>query len=588
VRTSHPPSTSRRQLDHTKSALTLALQQFRSAFFGIGIFSALTNLLALTGSLFMLQVYDRVLPSKSIPTLIALLLFVVSLYGFQALLELIRTRLLGRIAQAFDATLTERVYHSVLKLPLKAPRGPEGLQPIRDLDVIRIFLTGSGPGALFDLPWIPFYLALCFAFHFYIGLTATVGAIIIIGLTVLTEVLSRAPTREAARLGATRGALAEVSRQNSEALHALGMTKRMGARWLEANAKYSSTQRRLYDVSGGVGSIVKAARMILQSAVLGVGAYLVIEQQATAGIIIASSIISGRALAPADIAIANWKGLVAARQGWQRLNGLFKLLPEEHEVLQLPRPTASIAVETLAVVPPGSKRTVVQGVSFALEAGQALGIIGPSASGKSSVVKALLGIWPTTFGKVRIDGAELSQWSTEKLGRHLGYLPQEVSLCDGSVAENIARFETDASSDAILEAAKAAGVHELILDLPNGYETQIGESGEILSAGQRQRIGLARALYGDPFLVVLDEPNSNLDTDGEIALTKAIRAVCERGGIVIVIAHRPSVLGAVDFVLALVNGQQRVFGKREEVLTPVPFVSGTAPAPREIEKRIVA
>jgi ATP-binding cassette subfamily C protein len=362
----------------------------------------------------------------------------------------------------------------------------------------------------------------------------------------------------------------------------------MGARWLEANAKYSSTQRRLYDVSGGVGSIAKAARMILQSAVLGVGAYLVIEQQATAGIIIASSIISGRALAPADIAIANWKGLVAARQGWQRLNGLFKLLPEEHEVLQLPRPTASIAVETLAVVPPGSKRTVVQGVSFALEAGQALGIIGPGASGKSSVVKALLGIWPTTFGKVRIDGAELSQWSTEKLGRHLGYLPQEVSLCDGSVAENIARFETDASSDAILEAAKAAGVHELILGLPNGYETQIGESGEILSAGQRQRIGLARALYGDPFLVVLDEPNSNLDTDGEIALTKAIRAVCERGGIVIVIAHRPSVLGAVDFVLALVNGQQRVFGKREEVLTPVPFVSGTAPAPREIEKRIVA
>ena len=454
--------------------------------------------------------------------------------------------------------------------------------------MIRSFLTGSGPGALFDLPWMPFYLALCFAFHFYIGLTATVGAIIIIGLTVLTEALSRAPTREAARLGAARNAFAEVSRRNSEALHALGMTKRMGARWQEANAKYSDTQQRLSDVSGGVGSIAKVARMILQSAVLGVGAYLVIEQQATAGIIIASSIISGRALAPADIAIANWKGFVAARQGWQRLNGLFKLLPEEDEVLQLPKPSASLAVETVAVVPPGSKRTVVQGVSFALEAGQALGIIGPSASGKSSIVKALLGIWPTTFGKVRIDGAELSQWSADELGRHLGYLPQEVSLCDGTVAENIARFETDASSEAIIAAAKAAGVHELILGLPNGYETKIGESGETLSAGQRQRIGLARALYGDPFLVVLDEPNSNLDTDGEIALTKAIRGVCERGGIVIVIAHRPSVLGAVDFVLALVNGQQRVFGKRDEVLTPVPFVPGAVPAPKEIDQRIVA
>ena len=350
MRTSHRPSG--RQLGDTKSALTLALQQFRSAFVGIGMFSALTNVLALTGSLFMLQVYDRVLPSKSIPTLIGLSLFVVSLYGFQALLELIRTRLLVRIGHSFDATLTERVYNSVLKLPLKAPRGPEGLQPIRDLDVIRSFLTGSGPGAFFDLPWMPFYLALCFAFHFYIGLTATVGAIIIIGLTVLTEALSRAPTREAARLGAARNAFAEVSRRNSEALHALGMTKRMGARWQEANAKYSDTQRRLYDVSGGVGSIAKVARMILQSAVLAVGAYLVIEQQATAGIIIASSIISGRALAPADIAIANWKGFVAARQGWQRLNGLFKLIPEEDEVLQLPKPSASVAVETLAVVPP--------------------------------------------------------------------------------------------------------------------------------------------------------------------------------------------------------------------------------------------
>ena len=571
-----------------KSALAQALQRFRKAFIGVGIFSGLINLLTLTGSIFMLQVYDRVLPSKSVPTLLGLALIVVGLYAFQAFLDLIRTRVLVRVGSAFDASLTERVHDAVVKLTLKAPRGPEGLQPIRDLDVIRSFLTSAGPIALFDLPWMPLYLGLCFAFHFYIGLTATIGALIIVGLTVVTEALSRAPIRDAARHSALRNSLAEVSRRNSEVLLALGMTKRMGARWRDANAKYSGAQQRVSDVTGGLGSVARVLRLLLQSTVLGVGAYLVIEQQSTAGIIIASSIITARALAPADMAIANWRGFVSARQGWRRLTSLLSFLPEEDEVLELPKPSAGLSVENIAVVPPGSKRTVVQGVSFSLNAGQALGIVGPSASGKSSLVRALLGVWPATYGKIRIDGAELDQWSRETLGRHLGYLPQEVSLCDGTVAENIARFDTNPPAEAIISAAKAAGVHDLILGLPNGYDTRIGESGESLSAGQRQRIGLARALYGDPFLIVLDEPNSNLDIDGEVALTKAIRGVCDRGGIVIVIAHRPSVLGAVDFVLALFDGQTRAFGKRDEVLTPMPMLQGGFPAPKEVDQRIVA
>ena len=574
--------------ENTRSLLAQVLHQFRSAFIGVGLFSALINLLMLSGSMFMLQVYDRVLPSKSVPTLIGLSLIFLGLYAFQAILDLIRARVLVRIGSAFDESIAERVYGAVIKLPLKGARTADALQPVRDLDTIRNFLTGLGPTALFDLPWMPLYLGLCFAFNFYIGLAATVGAIVIIALTVIIEITSRAPIRDAAKFGAARNVFAEASRVHSEVLHALGMTGRMGDRWREANAQFSDAQQRVSDVTGGLGSIAKVLRLVLQSAVLGVGAYLVIQQQATAGIIIASSIITARALAPVDIAIANWKGFGAARQSWRRLTSLLAALPVETDVLQLPKPSASLSVENVAVVPPGSKRTVVQGISFNLEAGSALGIVGPSGSGKSSLVRALLGVWPASFGTVRIDGAELTQWSRDSLGRHMGYLPQDVSLCDGTVAENISRFETNPSSDAIIAAAQAAGVHELILTLPNGYDTAIGERGETLSAGYRQRIGLARALYGDPFLVILDEPNSNLDMDGELALTKAIRGVCERGGIVIVIAHRPSVLTAVDLVLAVVNGQTRAFGKREEVLAPMHVVPNAHSAPNAAPQRIVA
>jgi len=576
--TYRPSAQSNRETN--KSALARVLHQFRSAFVGVALFSALINILMLTGSIFMLQVYDRVLPSKSVPTLVGLALIVFGLYVFQAVLDLIRTRVLVRIGSAFDESLTERAYGAVLEMSRKGAHSSDAGQPIRDLDKVRTFLTGSGPVALFDLPWMPFYLAICFLFHWYIGLTATVGAVIVIGLTLLTGAMSRAPIRDASALGASRSAFAEASRNNSEVFHALGMSRRMSARWRAENEQFCKAQGRLSDVTGGLGAIAKVLRLVLQSAVLGVGAYLVIQQQSTAGIMIASAIISARALAPVDIAIANWRGFIDARQGWRRLSNLLAALPVEAGVLPLPKPTASLSVDNVSVVPAASKRIVVQGVTFNLNAGSALGIIGPSASGKSSLVKALLGVWPTIHGTVRIDGAELSQWSRDALGSHLGYLAQDVSLIDGTVAQNISRFEPAPCPEAVIAAAKAAGVHELILNLPNGYETKIGERGEVLSAGHRQRIGLARALYGDPFLVVLDEPNSNLDSDGEQALAEAIRGVCTRGGIVIVIAHRPSVLSAVDFVLVMSNGQVRAYGPRDEVLTPNPVIAPRQPTPK--------
>ena len=391
--------------ENTRSLLVHVLHRFRSAFFGVGLLSAFINLLMLSGSIFMLQVYDRVLPSKSVPTLIGLSMLVLALYAFQAILDVIRTRLLVRIGSAFDESIAESVYRAVVRLPLKGVRTAETLQPVRDLDAVRNFLTGPGPTALFDLPWMPLYLGLCFAFNFYLGLTATVGAIIIVALTALTEMASRAPIRDAGTLGATRNLLAESSRTHSEVLHALGMAGRMSANWREANTHFADAQQRVSDVTGGLGSIAKVLRLVLQSAVLGVGAYLVIHQEATAGVIIASSIITARALAPVDVAIANWKGFGAARQSWSRLTALLASLPPDPDALELPKPSTGLSVENVAVVPPGSKRTVVQGVNFTLDAGIALGIVGPSGAGKSSLVRALLGVWPASLGSVRIDGA---------------------------------------------------------------------------------------------------------------------------------------------------------------------------------------
>ena len=552
-----------------RSELGEALRACRNAFIGVGVMSCMINLLYLTGSIFMLEVYDRVLPSRSVPTLVGLVILAGGLYIAQGGLDLIRGRVLGRIGTALDEAINARVFETVVRLPLMVGGRNEGLQPLRDLDNVRSFLGSMGPGAFFDLPWLPLYLAICFAFHWLIGVTALVGAIILVALTLVTEFMSRTPAREAMTLAARRNDLAATSRRNAEVLVAMGMSGRLTKRWSEANETYLAGNQRASDVAGGLGAVAKVLRMMLQSAVLAVGAYLVIHQEASAGIIIAGSILSARALAPVDLAIAHWKGFVAARQSWHRLNKLLGQMPPANTQTLLQSPSKRLSVEAVSIVPPGEQRVIVQDVTFAVEAGSGVGVIGPSGSGKSSLVRALVGVWTPFRGKVRLDGAALDQWSSDVIGRHIGYLPQDVELFAGTVAQNICRFDPEAKSDAIIAAAKEAGVHDMIIKMREGYDTEIGEQGAALSAGQAQRVALARALYGNPFLIVLDEPNSNLDSEGDEALTRAVRSARERGAIVIVVAHRPIGIEAVDQLLMLKDGRVQAFGPKETVLGQV-------------------
>ncbi|MCC2098338.1 MAG: type I secretion system permease/ATPase [Hyphomicrobiales bacterium] len=551
------------------SELSDALAACRSAFFGIGIFSGMSNVLMLTGAFYMLQVYDRVLPSRSVPTLVALSVLAAGLFIAQGVLDLIRSRILLRIGAYVDEKLSGRVFDTVVRLPLKTQNKGDGLQPLRDLDTIRNFLSGQGPAALFDLPWMPIYLAIIFSFHPMLGVTALVGAIILICLTLLTELMTRKPVAAASSNGQQRNGIAEASRRNAEVITAMGMAGRIRNRWAGANSQYMDSNRQLGDVTGGFGAMSRTLRMMLQSAVLGIGAYFVIHGQASAGIIIAGSILVSRALAPVDLAIANWRGFVGARQSRQRLVKLLNALPPQVMPMALPAPASTLAVESVSAVPPGHSKVVVQDVGFELKAGAGMGVIGPSGSGKSCLARLLVGVWQPVRGKVRLDGASLDQWSPETIGPHIGYLPQDVELFAGTIADNIARFDPEATPDGIIAAAKAAGVHEMIIAMPGGYETELGEAGVALSAGQRQRVGLARALYGDPFLVVLDEPNSNLDADGEKALTQAILGIRKRNGIAVVVAHRPSALAGVDMLLAMNQGRLVAFGPRDEVAAKV-------------------
>jgi ATP-binding cassette subfamily C protein len=541
----------------------------------------MSNVLMLTGAMFMLEIYDRVLPSRSVPTLIGIAILAGGLYVAQGLIDLIRGRLLVRIGSALDEAVSGRVFDTILRLPMKVARVSDGLQPLRDLDSVRSFLSGLGPIALFDLPWLPFYIGICYLLHPWLGYTALGGAIILVALTLLTEMLTRRPTKAAASFAASRSELAQAGHRNAEAIVAMGMVGRMVHRWAEANRQYMAGQWSASDVVGGLGAVSKVLRLVLQSAMLGVGAFLVIHQEATAGIIIAGSILAARALAPVDLAIANWKAFAACRQSWQRLAKLLALLPPQQMPMLLPAPRERLTVESASATPPGSSKLVLQDISFKLERGSGLGVIGPTGSGKSSLARLLVGVWQPARGKVRLDGCTFDQWSSEVFGAHIGYLPQDVELLSGTVAQNIARFEPDADPQAIVAAAKAAGVHELIIELGEGYETYVGECGETLSAGQAQRIALARALYRDPFLIVLDEPNSNLDAAGDEALTRAILGIRARGGIVVVIAHRPSAIAGVDLLLVLKQGRLQAFGPKDEILSKV--LQRDTPAPRPLK-----
>ncbi|WP_052675426.1 type I secretion system permease/ATPase [Agrobacterium arsenijevicii] len=554
------------------------------AFIGVGLLSALVNILYLTGSLFMMEVYDRVLPSRSLPTLVALFAIVVVLYVFQGLFDALRGRLLVRISDRLDQVLSSKIFDAVIGLELRLPLSGRQAQPLRDLDTIRSFLSGSGPLALFDLPWLPFYIAICFAFHFWLGVTALAGAAILTVFTLMTELVSRRPVEEAARHSSRRNRLAETSRRNADIIAVMGMAPSLRERWQADNRAFVREQRSASDVSSGFGVASKVLRMLLQSGILAVGAWLVINEQATPGIIIAGSILSARALAPVDLAIANWKGFIAARQSRRRLEKTLALLPDAPTRMDMPAPHALLSVERVGAIPPEAHEPVLQDIAFTLAAGSGLGVIGASGSGKSSLARLLVGLWRPMKGSIRLDGATLDQWPAAALARHIGYMPQSIELLDGTIAENIASFDPEATSEKIIAAARLARVHDLVVSLPDGYSTEVGETGRQLSAGQRQRIALARALYGDPFLVVLDEPNSNLDSEGEDALTAAILGVRERGGVVVVIAHRPSALFAVDKVLMLADGRQQAFGPKDEVLAKVLRpVGGTAGALKVVQ-----
>src|SRR5712691_8541904 len=449
-------SKSRSTQDGPAAELAAALASCRGAFVATGLMSGTSNLLMLTGAIFMLEVYDRVLPSRSVPTLLGIAILAVGLYVALGLLDLIRGRILVRIGISLDEALSGRVYQTIVRLPSIVGLRNDGSAPMRDLDSIRSFLGGFGPVALFDLPWIPVYLGICFAFHVLIGITATIGALVLVVLTLLTEWLVRRPSMSASKLAQSRNAMLEASRRNSEVLVVMGMTRHLAASWNDVNRDYLASNRRASDAAGGFGAISKVLRLLLQSTVLGVGAYLVIYQQASAGIIIAGSILSARALAPIDVAIAHWRGWVAARQSWDRLRTLLSTLPPDAQPMPLQPPQKTVIVENASVVPPGAHKPAVRDLSLKLQRGNGLGVIGPSASGKSSLARMLVGYWAPAHGKVCFDGAALDQWAPDILGRHIGYLPQHVELLSGTVAQNISRFELDPDPEAIRAAAAAA------------------------------------------------------------------------------------------------------------------------------------
>lgn len=557
-----------------ESAVRALLRRTGFPLLALGVMSLATNLLVLTGPLFMLQVYDRVLASRSVPTLVALFVLVAGTYAFLALLELLRSRMAARFAGAFEASLAPEVFRASLRTGL-VPLGLARPDAVRDLDSIRSYLAGPGPLALFDLPWLPVYLAIVFLFHPALGWLATGGALVATILLVINERLSGRPIAEASAAMALRQSLGDDARANAEPVFAMGMQDDVTARWRARSMALAEVQSRGSDVGALYASVTRSFRLLLQSAVLALGAYLAIRGELSAGLMIAASIVTSRALAPVEQVVAQWRGLTAARQALRRTEQLLATQPSPAARLSLPDPQFTLEVRHFATGPDLHKPPLVSGVGFVLAAGEAMGVLGLSGSGKTSLARGLCGIWPVLQGEVRLDGSELTHFDPVQLGRRVGYLPQSVGLFDGTVAENIARFRADADSGTVLKAARLAGVHDLITGLPDGYDTRIGSRGAALSAGQRQRIGLARALYGDPFLLVLDEPNANLDFAGDNALTTALTAAKARGAVVIVIAHRPSAIAVCDKLIYLVNGRQSAFGAKEEVLRQV-----TAPAPR--------
>ena len=562
------PRTATRGPADGRSPIARAFAASRATMLAIALFSCVINVLVLTGPLFMLQIYDRVLSSRSTPTLIALSALVIGLYAFMGVLEAIRHGVLVRIGHRLDDIAGWPAFEAYVRSPIE--RGPtaEAIRPIRDLDQVRQAISGSGVVAFFDLPWMPIYLGVLFLFHPLIGVVGIAGAVILLALAVMTEVSSRVAGHAAATHGQRRASLAEAGRRNVEVLKGMGMIGRFGAQWRQANDAYLTASGSMSDVVNRYAVITRIFRLVLQSGALAVGAWLAIHDLVSAGAIVAGSIIMARGLQPIETVVSNWRSLVTAREAYMRLK-TFLSAPSPVEPMPLPAPVRDVRAERLVVAAPGSERSILAGIDFRLPTGRVLGVIGPMGCGKTTLARALVGVWPITGGAICLDGAPIDQWPTEDLGRHIGYLPQDVELFDGTVEENIGRFDPARTPEAVIAAARAAGVHDLVLSLPDGYATRLGDQGQVLSAGQRQQVALARALYGEPFLVVLDEPNSNLDGAGDIALGAAIDSVKRRGGVVVLVTHRTSSLPLVDDLLLLTAGRVTAYGPRQAVLEEI-------------------
>jgi ATP-binding cassette subfamily C protein len=544
------------------------MHHYRDRLWCVVIASVLLNILVFAGSAYSMIVYDSIIPSGSIPTLIALFGILVVVYLFQFTFETLRSEAMLGVANGVHRDLSGRIQHAVVSRALKAGGVPgDGLQPIRDLDQIHSFLASPGPIALIDLPWVIVFLIVLTLLHWSLGLTALIGAIILAAIAWRSNSKTQVRSRDLARTTSSRQARLLAELRHAETAAAMGMRDRMKGRTAAFDEEFLAEQSGLSRIVARFGGAGRMFRILLQSLILSVGAALVVEGKATAGITLAASILSGRALAPVDMAIANWRGLVAARSGWSRIvEAIHKLPPPAPRDIALPPPKGAIEVRDLWVAAPGSNKPIVSGVTFRIEPGQGLAIVGPSAAGKTTLAKALLGIWPWLRGDVRLDGATPDQWDPEVLGASFGYVPQNVELLEGTIGENIARFDPDATSEKVIAAARAAGLDDLIKGMSNGYDTPVSQGGASLSAGQRQRIGLATALYGDPHLLVLDEANSNLDAAGDAALAQAIGGVRQRGGIVVMITHRLAMLGPVSHVAVMNEGRLVEVGDRDEVL----------------------
>jgi ATP-binding cassette subfamily C exporter for protease/lipase len=555
---------------------------FKGTFYTIGTFSAVINLMALVPSLYMLQVYDRVLASRNEITLLMLTLLMLGAYLFSAGLELVRSFVLVRIGAKFDMQLNKRLYTAAFEQNLKHS-GTNAGQALNDLTTLRQFLTGNALFAFFDAPWFPIYLAVIFLFQPWLGLFALCGVLVLIVLAIVNERITHAPLKEANSMAIASSSAATNNLRNAEVIESMGMLPNLMARWYKMHGKFLGLQADASQKAGSINSATKFVQTSLQSLVLGLGALLVLDNKITPGMMIAASILVGRTLAPVQQVIGVWKSWSSTRSAFERLTTLLETNPERPAGMPLPAPQGRLTVEAVTAAPPGSRNPIVKSVSFGIMPGDVLGIIGPSGSGKSTLARLLVGVWPTMMGKVRLDGADIYAWNKAELGPHLGYLPQDIELFSGTIAENIARFG-EIDSEKVVQAAKRANVHDMILHLPEGYDTKLGDGGAGLSGGQKQRLGLARAMYGDPSLIVLDEPNSNLDEFGEQALVGAIMDLRKRGKTIVLITHRQSALGATTKLLVMREGSVQMFGTTKDVMTAINEANQKALAQQQAQR----